>query len=91
MEAVEYLMGRCDTHFDKKVVMTFLETIPVYPKGFPVSLSDGREGFVVSNKKGAPLRPVIRLFDGEEIDLSLTEKNRNLTICSVMETEDQFY
>lgn len=90
MEAVEYLMGRCDSHFDREVVQQFVQKIPVYPKGFPVLLSDGREGFVVSNRKGAPLRPVVRLFDGEEVDLSHIVENRNITICSVLETEEHF-
>lgn len=89
-EAVEYLMGRCNAQFNKEIVQQFLKSVPVYPKGFPVMLSDGREGFVLRNKKGFPLRPVIRLLDGKEIDLSDVKKNRNITLHSVMESEEQF-
>lgn len=89
-EAVEYLMGGCNTMFDKEIVMQFIRSVPVYPKGYPVCLSDGREGFVLRNRKGYPLRPVIRVFDGEEIDLSEVGKTKNLTIRAVMETEEKF-
>lgn len=89
-EAVEYLMGGCDVKFDKEVVMQFMRSVPVYPKGYPICLSDGREGFVLRNKKGYPLRPVVRLFDGEEIDLSEVGKTKNLTIRTVMEAEQKF-
>lgn len=90
MEAVEFLMGGCDVQFDKEVVLAFMQSVPVYPKGFPICLSDGREGFVLRNKKGNPLRPVVRLFDGTELDLSDIKKNRSITIQSVMETEEHF-
>ncbi len=89
-EAVEYLLGGCNVQFEKEIVLHFVKSIPVYPKGYPVSLSDGREGFVLRNRKGYPLRPVVRLFDGEEMDLSEVGKNRNITICSVMESEERF-
>lgn len=90
MEAVEYLMGGCNVKFDKGTVLQFIKNVPVYPKGYPISLSDGREGFVLRNRKGYPLRPVVRLFDGEEIDLSEVRKTKNVTIQSVMETEQKF-
>lgn len=78
-EAVEYLMGGCGIQFDRKIVETFLQYVPVYPIGVKVILSDGREGIVVKNKKGFPLRPVIRLFSGKEINLSDLSANRDIT------------
>lgn len=90
MEAVEYLMGGCNIKFDRKTVLQFMKSIPGYPKGYPVSLSDGRKGFVIGNRKGYPLRPIIRLFDGKEIDLSEVRKTKNLTIQSVMDNEKKF-
>ena len=89
-EAVEYLLGGCNAQFAKEIVLSFVKSVPVYPKGYPIVLSDGREGFVLRNKKGYPLRPVVRLFDGEELDLSEVGKTRNITIRSVMEAEEKF-
>lgn len=42
-------------------------------------LSYGREGIVAANKWN-PLRPLIRLWDGEEIDLNDSCNYRDLTI-----------
>lgn len=82
-EAIEYLMGGCDILFDRNVVSTFLNYVPVYPKGVSVLLSDGREAIVVENHKHNTLRPKIRLENGEEIDLSDETKNRNITIVGI--------
>ncbi|MBO5459558.1 MAG: HD-GYP domain-containing protein [Lachnospira sp.] len=77
-EAVEYLMGACDRLFDRKIVEVFVQCVSIYPLGTEVLLSDGREGIVAANSN--PLRPVIRLFDGEEVDLSDSDRYRNITI-----------
>ncbi len=69
-ETIEYLLGGCGTLFDSKVVYAFLRAVPIYPKGQKVRLSDGREGFVISNNIENPLRPTVRLFTGEDIDLA---------------------
>lgn len=78
-EAVEYLMGGCDRLFDRHVVVAFLRAVIIYPKGTMVTLSDGREGLVISIGLNS-LRPKIRLFTGEEMDLSDMDKYRNITI-----------
>lgn len=86
-EAIEYLMGGCDILFDRKVVETFLNYVPVYPKGITVVLSDGREAIVVENYKHTTLRPKVRLITGEEINLSDVTKNRNITIVGIQGEE----
>ena len=86
-EAIEYLMGGCDILFDRKVVETFLDYVPVYPKGITVLLSDGREAIVVENYKHSTLRPKVRLTTGEEINLSDETKNRNITIIGIQGEE----
>lgn len=84
-ETIEYLLGGCGTLFDSRVVYAFLRAVPIYPKGQKVRLSDGREGFVVSNNIENPLRPTVRLFTGEDIDLA---GPRHLTL-SIAVTLDQ--
>lgn len=78
-EAVEYLMGSCGRLFNREIVEAFIGAVTVYPLGTEVRLSDGREGIVAANRNN-PLRPVIRLLNGEEVDLNDTDKYRNLTI-----------
>lgn len=77
-EAVEYLMGACDRLFDRQIVEVFVQSVSIYPLGTEVLLSDGREGIVASNNN--PLRPVIRLMNGEDIDLNDSDKYLNITI-----------
>lgn len=84
-EAVEYLMGSCDRLFDRKVVEAFLISVPIYPKGTTVRLSNGEEALVVANT-GNALRPQVRLQDGEEMNLSIPEKYRNITIIPEPDT-----
>jgi HD-GYP domain-containing protein (c-di-GMP phosphodiesterase class II) len=78
-EAVEYLMGNCGRLFDTKVVEAFINSISVYPKGMEVLLSDGRRGIVSANRNNS-LRPVVRLFNGEEINLNDFTMYRNVII-----------
>lgn len=84
-EAVEYLMGSCDRLFDREVVEAFLMSVPIYPKGTMVKLSNGKEALVVANT-GNALRPQVRLSDGEEMNLSTPEKYRNITIIPEPDT-----
>lgn len=87
-ESIEYLMGGCHILFDGNVVNTFLKWVPIYPKGVMVKLSDGREGIVFENTKN-PIRPKIRLKDGEILDLGDERKNLHITInpTSTVETD----
>ena len=87
-ESIEYLMGGCHILFDANIVNTFLKWVPVYPKGVMVKLSDGREGIVFENTKN-PIRPKIRLIDGDILDLGDERKNLHITInpTSTVETD----
>lgn len=78
-EASEYLMGGCGILFDQKVVETFLQYVPLYPKGTMVMLSDGREAIVYDNYGVHNLRPLLRLLDGRMLDL-FDKENYHLTI-----------
>ena len=87
-ESIEYLMGGCHILFDANIVNTFLKWVPVYPKGVMIKLSDGREGIVIENTRN-PIRPKIRLKDGEILDLGDERKNLHITInpTSTVETD----
>lgn len=83
-EASEYLMGGCGIMFDREVVDVLLRYVPLYPKGTEVILSDGRTGIIYENAGVHNLRPVIRLMDGQLLDM--TEKqNLNLTLSTSWE------
>lgn len=82
-EVIEYLMGGCDILFDRNVVEVFMKSVPVFPKGMGIMLSDGRSGIVLENTDN-PIRPRVRLMDGKELDLSLLEY-RNITITALAE------
>lgn len=78
-EAAEYLMGGSGTMFDRKVVDQLLKYVPFYPKGTEVKLTDGRSGIIYENSGIHNLRPIVRLFDGNMIDLA-EKGNLNITI-----------
>lgn len=78
-EAAEYLMGGCGTMFDRQMVEQLLKYVPFYPKGTEVKLTDGRCGIIYENAGMHNLRPIIRLFDGDLLDLAEKE-NLNIDI-----------
>lgn len=85
-EATEYLMGGCGIMFDKKIVQTLLAYVPLYQKGTKVKLSDGREGIIYENFGIHNLRPVVRLMNGDMIDLA-EEQYFHITLASQRDLE----
>ena len=85
-EVVEYMMGNCGTLFDKQTVDVLLKYVSLYPKGTEVNLSDGRVALVVENSGEHNLRPIVRLKDGEEIDLF---RNLSLTITDPRDNDEE--
>lgn len=65
--------------FDRQVVETLLQYVPLYPKGTEVRLSDGRVGIIYENSGIHNLRPILRLMDGWLLDLTKSE-NLHLTL-----------
>ncbi len=88
-EAIEYLMGGCNILFNEEVVRAFLKSVPVYPKGVMVTLSDGREGVVFENTNN-PIRPKIRLRTGELIDLGDEKEYLDITINPTSSVETDY-
>ncbi len=87
-QAMEILYTGVDKLFVKEYVETFRDTIALYPIGLGVTLNTGEEGVVVDYNRGAPSRPIVRIFKDEhgnqldspyEVDLS---KRLNLVIST---------
>ncbi len=81
-EAMEYLMGGCGILFDQKVVKIFMRRVPLYQKGTAVALSTGDIAIIVENHRKNNMRPVVRLENGKEMDLSDWDY-LNITIVGV--------
>lgn len=86
-EVSEYLMGGCGIMFDQEVVDTLLHYVPLYPKGTEVLLSTGKHAVIIENEGIHNLRPVVRLLNGEQIDLANRE-NLSLSIQNAGEKTD---
>lgn len=61
-DAVEYLIGASGHIFDKSLVETFINIVPIYPEGTIVLLSNGMFAIVVKNNPVYMTRPVVRPF-----------------------------
>lgn len=60
-EAIEFIRAVKGNLFDEKVTDAFFQFIAAYPVNSVIELSDGSQGIVVSQNKGFPERPVVRL------------------------------
>ncbi len=66
VDALDYLMGGCDTLFDKDVVAAALDVLPSYPPGIEIWLSNGESGIVISHTTNS-LRPRVKLYESNRI------------------------
>lgn len=82
-DAIEYLMANINTLFDKNIVEQFVKKFPLYPVGFTVKLSNDAAAVVVSNEKNS-MRPLIKLFSGQMVDLSQDPQYRSTIIKEIM-------
>jgi len=89
-DAYELILAGCGNDFDEEVVKNFKKTFSVFPLGVCLKLSNGVEGYVITQNKNFPDRPVIRvLYDNEtrepikfyEIDLL---KCQNIVVNSII-------
>ena len=72
-EAISFLKKNSGSMFEPEYIDAFLRYIPIYPKGRSVRLETGEEALVIENKQRHTMRPVIRLMNGKDIDLSVPE------------------
>ncbi|MFC5530362.1 HD-GYP domain-containing protein [Cohnella yongneupensis] len=61
--ACERLNALSGTELDHEVLVQFMRIVSVYPNGFSVKLSNRQTGVVVSQHRGLPGRPVVRVID----------------------------
>lgn len=80
-DAIEYLMVQSNTMFKFEYVERFIKHIALYPLGTTVELSDGRLATVYKNNQEYLSRPIVRLKNGEKIDLM---KVLNITIVKLI-------
>lgn len=80
-DVIEYIMANSGTLFNPGLVRIFLKTLIPYPEGVLVILSNGEKAIVSKINKNFPTRPEIRLFNGENIDLT---KRLDITIKNII-------
>lgn len=88
-EAIEYMMGCANTHFDFDLLQAFLKTIAAYPIGTIVELSNGSYAIVSKISPDHILRPVVKIIvpdnpNGVEVDLANDSKFLDVTIIGTI-------
>ena len=66
-EAIEYILGSGQTHFDYKMVQAFAKCIVPYPVGTLVRLSNNDIAVVEKNFPHFALRPTVKIIKSENI------------------------
>ncbi|PLR77561.1 metal-dependent phosphohydrolase [Bacillus sp. V3-13] len=61
-EACEKIMALTNLHYDHETVWNFLRSVAFYPNGSHVKLTTGETGVVVSQNRGLPQRPIVKVF-----------------------------
>ncbi|MNI54160.1 Cyclic di-GMP phosphodiesterase response regulator RpfG [compost metagenome] len=81
-EACEKLMASSEQELDHEVLIEFTRIVSVYPTGTSVRLSTKETGVVVSQHRGLPGRPVVRVIRGagEDIDVKEVDLARETTL-----------
>ncbi len=86
-EALEYIMGACDTHFDFDIATIFTRKVIPYPEGCIVKLSDERYAVVLRVNLNYPLRPVVRILEKNKPTEAMQTlnllTNKNITIVGI--------
>lgn len=87
-DAIEYMMGCSETHFETELLETFLHTVAVYPAGTLVLLSNNERAVVVKNYDENTLRPLVRVINDEgecvkDLDLLHDPQCMNIVICGM--------
>ncbi len=99
LEAIHNLMTMAGHHWDKPLVIKFIECLGVYPPGSPVIMTNGSIGIVVEVNEQVRLRPKILLLLDEDkqaiqeeiVDLSQMVCDKNgvaLTIKNIINASD---
>ena len=79
-DVIEHIMANSGKMFNSELVKVFLSVLVTYPEGVIVQLSDDNYAIVKKNNKDYPTRPIVRLLDGTDIDLT---SKLDLTILNI--------
>ena len=90
-QAIEYIVAKSDSQFDRDLVGNFMHIVCAYPAGTVVQLSDDSPAVVVKNFSENVLRPQVRLLEstelgpkGAEINLFEDREYFHLTVKAVL-------
>lgn len=90
-EAFSYLLSRGASKFDPTLVARLASRVEVYPAGLWVRLGDGRAGVVLGSRRGATVRPIIRLLEDADRDPIDPPENLDLSDRVDLFITDVFY
>jgi HD-GYP domain-containing protein (c-di-GMP phosphodiesterase class II) len=65
-QAAEFIMGGGGTHFDYRLVKTFIDCVAMYPLGSVVHLNTGQMGTVAKVMPNYTTRPILRILQDQE-------------------------
>ncbi|RSL30349.1 HD-GYP domain-containing protein [Salibacterium salarium] len=91
-QGLEILYSGAGTLFDYDMVVAFQKVVALYPPGMKVELSDGSKGVVVKQNKNLSNRPIVRITEKNNEDISesydmdlLYKTNITITGCETYE------
>jgi HD-GYP domain len=91
-EAMEFIMGGAGLQFDPEIVQIFVKKVAPYPLGTCVELSNGMIGIVIANYEDCCLRPSVKVFQHNGVDVTPFVMNlksdlqyTNVTILKIAE------
>lgn len=61
-EAIEYIVAQSGIQYDKNIIRIFNESIAAFPNGTMVVTNEDEIGIVLSQNKGLPTRPTLRMI-----------------------------
>ncbi|WP_438347647.1 HD-GYP domain-containing protein [Paenibacillus sp. FA6] len=81
-EACEKMMAMSEQQLDRDVLIQFTRMVSIYPNGTAVRLSTKETGVVVSQHRGLPGRPVVRIIrnNGNDLDIKEVDLAQETTI-----------
>lgn len=86
-EALEYIMGAGDSHFDHEISTIFSRKIVPYPEGTLVRLSNESYAIVTGVNINYPMRPIVKILEKnvprEQLKTIDLMKDTNLTILNI--------
>ncbi len=82
-KAISELISLASTgKLDKNIVNAFVSIVGLYPVGTTVALNNGMKATVIGNTRKFATRPIVRLEDGTQVDLS---QEKLLIIAQVLD------